>query len=129
MIVDELIEETVQFQSPPQLQSQVTGAELSRPFQPHPMDQDACHLRIVRWHLRMRREQFQLTRFAVLIEDLHCLQPARMIRTVQLTQMADRSLSWTIRCAYRFHQRPIGVLLAVFAAMVRTQKHSGSIVS
>src|ERR1039458_4087353 len=43
--------------------------------------------------------------------------------------MTNRSLTGSIGCAYRLHQRPIGVLLTVLAAVVRPQKHSGSIVS
>ncbi len=77
----------------------------------------------------MRREQFQLLRLALFIEDLDRLQPARLRRTVQLAQIAQRSLTRTIRRAHRFHQRPIGVVLAVLAALVRPQKHSGPIVS
>jgi hypothetical protein len=77
----------------------------------------------------MRGPQFQLLRFPLFVKNLNRLQPSRLIRTVQLAQMAERSLAWTIYCAHRFHQRPIRVLFAVFAAMVGTQKHSGLIVS
>ena len=129
IIVHRLLEELIQLQPSPQFQPQIAGAELSRPFQAHPVDQDACHLRIVGWRFHMRREQLQLLRFTLFIKDLNRSQPARMVRTVQFAQMTQRSLTWPIGCADRFHQRPVGVLLAVLAAMVRPQKHSGSIVS
>ena len=120
-MVYRLFEEIVQFQSSPQLQPQIAGPELSRPFQAHPIHQHARDLRIVRRRLHMRRKQFQLLRFGVFVKDLDCLQPARTIRAVQLTQMAKRFLPRTIRRAHRLHQRPIGVLLSIFAPTVRPQ--------
>ena len=38
-------------------------------------------------------------------------------------------LSWTIGCANGLHQRPISVLLTVFAPMVLAQKHPVVMVS
>src|SRR5208283_1950186 len=35
----------------------------------------------------------------------------------------------TLGCSHRLHQRPVGVLLAVFAAVIRPQEHSELIVS
>src|ERR1022692_2816355 len=77
----------------------------------------------------MRWEKLQLMGFALFIEDLHGCQPARLRGTVQLAQVAERSLARAIRCAHRFNQRPIGVILAVLVATVRPQKHSELIVS
>ena len=77
----------------------------------------------------MRGEQFQLLRFALFIEDLNGCQPARLRGTVQLAQVAESFLTRAIRRAHRFHQRPIGVILAVLVATVRPQKHSELIVS
>ena len=77
----------------------------------------------------MRWEQFQLLCLALLIKHLNGSQPAYLIRTIQLAEMAQRPLPRTIGCADRLHQRPVGMLLAVLAAVVRPQKHSGSIVS
>jgi hypothetical protein len=48
---------------------------------------------------------------------------------VQLTQIADGPLSWTIGRADGLHQRPIPVLLTVFAPMVLAQKHPEVMVS
>ena len=77
----------------------------------------------------MRGKELQLLRFALFIEDLNRRQPARLRRTVQLAQVAERFLTRTIRRAHRFDQRPIGVILAVLVATVRPQKHSEMIVS
>ena len=129
IVVHRLCKETIQFQASPQFQPQIAGAELSRPCQAHPVDQDPCHLRIVWGRLHLRREQFQLLRFTLFIKDLNRSQPPRMIRTVQLAQMTQRSLTRSIGCAHRFHQGPVGVFLAVLAAVVRPQKHSRLIVS
>src|ERR1019366_8599601 len=63
------------------------------------------------------------------IEDTNRSQPARMVGAVQFTKMTQRPLPRPIGCAHRFHQRPVGVLLAVLAPMIRAQKHSGLIVS
>jgi hypothetical protein len=57
------------------------------------------------------------------------LLPARLSRIVQLPQIADGPLSWTIGSADGHHQRPIPVLLTVFAPMVVAQKHAEVMVS
>src|SRR5262249_9838953 len=75
--------------------------------------------------LYVRREQFQLLRFPLLVKNLNRSQPPPMVRTVQLAQMTQCSLTRPIGCAHRFHQRPVGVLLAILAAVIRPQKHSG----
>src|ERR1700683_4406750 len=43
--------------------------------------------------------------------------------------MTKCSLPRSVGSAHRFHQRPVSVLLAVLAAIVRPNKHSRSIVS
>jgi hypothetical protein len=48
------------------------------------------------------------------------LLPARLSRIVQLPQIANGPLSWTIGCADGLHQRPIPVLLTVFAVGAET---------
>ena len=80
----------------PQFQSQKAGAELPCSFQPHLVQQHARDLRIVGRRLHMRREQLQLLRFALFIEDLDGFQPARLRRTVQLAQITERLLPRTI---------------------------------
>ena len=87
------------------------------------------YLRIVRRRLHMRGEEFQLLGFTLFIEDLNRGQPARLRGAVQLAQVAQSFLARTIGRAHSFDQRPIGVLLAVLATMVRPQKHSEMIVS
>src|ERR1700675_4585292 len=71
----------------------------------------------------MRGKQFQLLGFALLVEHLHAFQPPRLRGTVQLTQAAERSLARTVDRSHRLHQRPVGVLLTVFRAVVRSQEH------
>jgi hypothetical protein len=66
---------------------------------------------------------------SLFVEDLDGLLPASLSRTVQLTQIADGPLSWTIGCAHGFNQRPIPVLLTVFAPLVLAQKHAAVMVS
>ena len=77
----------------------------------------------------MGGEKLQLMGFALLVENLHGGQPARLRGTVQLAQVAERSLTRAIWRAHRFNQGPIGVILAVLVATVRSQKHSELIVS
>src|SRR5882724_12121828 len=71
----------------------------------------------------MRRKQFHLLSFALLIEHLHAFQPPRLRRTVQLTQVAQRPLARTAHRSHRLHQRPVDVILTILAALMRTQKH------
>jgi len=123
------LKETIQFEPLPQFQPQKARTELARSFQPYFVQQHPRYLRIVRRRRHMRGEQLQLLCFALFIEDLNGRQPARLRGTVQLAQVAECLLARTIRCAHRFHQRPIHVILAVLAAMVRPQKHSVLIVS
>ena len=120
--------ETIQFKPLPQFQSKETGAERTCPLQTHFVQQYPRHLRIVVGRRHHRREQFQLPRIALLVENFNRLHPARLRRTVQFTQIAERSLTRTIRRARRFHQRPVRVRLAVLAATVRTQIHAARIV-
>lgn len=70
----------------------------------------------------MRGEQLQLLGFALSIEDLDGGQPARWRGTVQFAQVAESLLARTIRGTPCFDQRPIRVILAVLATMVRPQK-------
>jgi hypothetical protein len=72
---------------------------------------------------------FNCLRLALLVEDFHRLQSARLCRTVQFAQVAPCLLSRTIGSADGFDQRPICMLLAIFAPPVRPQKHSGRILS
>jgi hypothetical protein len=71
----------------------------------------------------MGRKQFQLLGFALLIEHLHAFQPPGLRRTVQLTQVAQRPLARTADRSHRLYQRPVGVILTILAALMRTQKH------
>src|SRR5438046_5642497 len=77
----------------------------------------------------MRRKQLQLFRLTLFVENLDGLQPACLRRAVQLTQITQRPLSWSVRSSNRFNQRPVGVIFAILDSMVRTQKHSGRMVS
>src|SRR5207244_11950203 len=54
-------------------------------------------------------------------------QPPCLGRSVQLTQIAERSLARTVGCPHRLHQRPIGVILAILATLMRPQKHPGRV--
>ena len=82
------------------------------------------YLRIIAWRFHLRREQFQLLLFALLVEDFNRFQPPGLRGTVQLPEIAQRFLPRTIRCAYRFHQRPVSMILTGLPSLVRTQKHS-----
>ena len=66
---------------------------------------------------------------SLFVEDLDGLLPASLSRTVQLIQIANGPLSWTIGCAHGLNQRPIPVLLTVFAPLVLAQKHAAVMVS
>jgi len=70
-----LCKETIQFKPLPQFQSEETGAERTRPFQAHLVHQYACHLRIVIRRHNVRREQLQLTRITLIVENLNRLHP------------------------------------------------------
>jgi len=129
LVIHRLFEESVQSQPLPQLDPQIAGAELARSLQSHFIQQYARHLRVIGRRLHIRGEQFQLLCFTLLVENLDGLHPPRMGRTIQLAQVAERLLARTVRCTHRFHQRPIRVILAVLAAVVRPQKHSELIVS
>jgi hypothetical protein len=50
------------------------------------------------------RNTFNCVCLSLYAEDLDGLLPASLSRTVQLTQIADGPLSWTIRCADSLHQ-------------------------
>jgi hypothetical protein len=127
--IDGLLEEAIQFETLPHFQSEEAGAELPRPLQTYFVQQHPRYLRLVRRRLHMRGQELQLLAFTLFIEDLNGCQPARLRGAVQLAQVAQSLLTWTIRRAYGFHQRPIGVVLAVLLATVRPQKHSELIVS
>ena len=86
-------------------------------------------VRIVRRRRQMRREELPLLRFALVVKDLDGSHPARLRRDVQLAEIAEGFLARTIGSAHRLDQRPVGMPLAVLAAMVWPQKHSEQIVS
>jgi hypothetical protein len=71
----------------------------------------------------MRRKQFQLLGFALLIEYLYAFQPPCLRRTIQLPQVAQRPLARTVDRSHRLYQRPVGVILTVLAASMGPQKH------
>src|SRR5260370_36594659 len=71
----------------------------------------------------MGRNQFQLLRVALLVESIHAFQPPCLCGSVQLPQVAQRPLARTARRSHRLYQRPVGVILTVLAALMRTQKH------
>lgn len=127
--IDRSLEEAVQLQALPKFQPQVADAELPCALQPHSVHQHARHLRIIGGRFDMRREQFQLLCFAVLVEHLHGLQPAGLRGTVQSPQITERLLTRTVGRAHRLHQRPVGMVFAVLGALVRPQKHSVAILS
>jgi hypothetical protein len=78
---------------------------------------------IVLRRLDIGRKQLQLPALALLIEDFDGLQPARLRRVIQLTQITQGSLARTIGRAHRFHERPIGVILPVLASRVLPKKY------
>jgi hypothetical protein len=61
--------------------------------------------------------------FALLIEHLHAFQPPCLRGSVQLPQVAQRPLARTADRSHRLYQRPVGVILTVLAALMRSQKH------
>ena len=128
-VIDGWLEEAIQFETLPHFQSKEAGTELPRSLQTYFVQQHPRYLRVVRRRLHMRGEQFQLLGFALFIEDLNGCQPACLRGAVQLAQVAQSFLTRTDRRAHGFHQRPIGVVLAVLLATVRPQKHSELIVS
>ena len=117
------LEEFVQPQLAPERQPEQRGPQLPRPLQPDPLDQDVCDLRVIRGRCDVRGKQFQLVPFAGLVEDLDRLQPPRLRRIIQLAELTERPLARAIRRAHRFDERPIGMSLAVFVPMMRTQEH------
>jgi hypothetical protein len=86
-------------------------------------NQHLGHLRIVGRRGHLRGKQFQLMPFAGVVEDVDRLQPPRLRRIIQLTEMTERPLARAIRRAHRFDQRPVGVPRAIFLAMIGAKKH------
>ena len=119
------LEELVQPQLPPERQAEQRGPQLPRPLQPDTVDQDVGDLRVISGRREVRGKQFQLVPFAGVVEDLDRLQPPRLRRVIQLAEMTQRPLPRSIRRAHRFDERPIGVPLAIFVTVMRTQKHAG----
>jgi len=74
-------------------------------------------------NLQVRRKQFQLRALALFIKNLNGLLPARMGRTVQLSEIAKCALPGTIRRTYGLDQRPIAVACAVSHASVSAKEH------
>ena len=101
-------------------QTQHRGPQLPRALQPHALNQDLGDLRIVRGRSHLRGKQFQLMPFAGLVEDLDRFQPPRLRRIIQLAEMAERPLAWSIGGTKRFDQRPIRVPLAILVPMMGT---------
>jgi hypothetical protein len=64
-----------------------------------------------------------LVSFSILLEDVDGLQPPPLRGVIQLAQMTQRPLPRPIRRADRFDQRPVGVALPVFVAMMGAQEH------
>ena len=91
-VIHRLLEEAIQSQAPPQFQPQIAGTGPARPFQTNLVHQHTSHLQVVRRRLHMGREQFQLLRFALFIEDLHRSLPARMVGTVEFAKVTQRPL-------------------------------------
>jgi hypothetical protein len=71
----------------------------------------------------MGRKQFQFLGFALLVKDLDALQPPGLRRSVQLLQVAERSLARSVNGSHRLDQGPVGVILTVLVALMRPQKH------
>ena len=123
-LIQQVFPEPVQFQPLPQFQTQATSSKLPHPAHPHP-----SYVRIVLRHLDVRRKQFQLPAFALLVEDRDHLQPVRLRRVVQFAQITQRALTRTVGRADGFDQRPVGVALAILVPMIRSQKHRGDSVT
>ncbi len=68
------------------------AGDLSLSFQTYFVQQHARYLRIVIARRHMRREQFQLLRVALIVEDLNALRPACLRRAVQFAQITDAVL-------------------------------------
>jgi hypothetical protein len=98
-------------------------SETARPLQPHAIDEHLHYLLVLFRRSDFGRKQLQLPAFTLLVEHFDGFQPARLRRTVQLTQIAQSALPRTRRRARRLHQRKILVRLAVLHAQMRTQKH------
>jgi len=88
-----LFKEAIQFKPFPQFQSEEAGAERARSFKTYFVHQHARYLRIVNRHRHSRWKQLQLMSVSLIVEDLNRPHPARVSRTVQLAQIADRPLT------------------------------------
>ncbi len=53
----------------------------------------------------------------------------RLRGSVQLPQVAERSLARSVNRSHRLYQRPVDVILTVFRAVVRSQEHLAPIMS
>src|SRR6202040_1301662 len=70
-----------------------------------------------------RNDREAVLGFALLIEYLYAFQPPCLRRTIQLPQVAQRTLAGTGDRSHRLYQRPVGVILPVLAALMGSQKH------
>jgi hypothetical protein len=95
----------------PQLPAQETSAELTGSLQPDSIHDHARYLRIIVRHLPMRRKQFQLLRFALLVEHLHAFQPPCLRRSVQQYSGILVILGSLIEVLRLFWTRPIAFVL------------------
>jgi hypothetical protein len=94
-----------------------------RPLQSDALEQNLRDLRIVGRRCDVRGKQFQLVAFAAVVEDVDRLQPPRLGGIIQFAEMTERPLTGAIRRAQRFDERPVGVSLPIFLAMIGAEKH------
>jgi hypothetical protein len=107
-IIQGLLEEAIQVQPLPRLQTQIAGAEPPSPFQTYLTQQNSSHLWIIRRNLDMRRKKLNCCASRCSLKTSMVFQPASLRRTVQLTEVTPRLLSWSVGSPNGFNQRPVG---------------------
>ena len=121
--IQSALAERVQPQPLPQVPPQPPIAELPGSRPAHPIQTDLDDPFILGALGAVRREEGQLDVLSLRINDLDGLPPPRGRRGVELPQVAHRPLPRAIGGADGLHQRPVGVVLAVLRAPVRSQEH------
>ncbi len=117
--LDQLLEQHVKPQRPPQQPSQPDIAKLPRTLEPYPPQLDRH--RLGRLLLRIEQARHRGTRSADVLGQGARLRPSR---SVQLAQCRHRLLPHTPTHAHAAHQTPVHVRLAVLAHRRMTQVHA-----
>jgi hypothetical protein len=121
--------ESIQTKLTPKLASEPARTPLTRPVQLQPAQPDLHHIAIQRGCCAIFRKQRHLRWCPlVLVEHLDRLAPRRLLRIVDLPEVEHLVLHYTpVGDAAVLNDTPVPVLLAVFEAVFRAQKHADSI--